>query len=162
MKLHTRTKTLFTLILSGFIFTHEVMAQSDWDFNLKDLHGTVLITNNVKRYRDTLVFEHPHTNRFRKIPIRNIQSINGRHPDSAGLRNQPYPTEAAALIRLRSGQLVSFWTGLITAGLIAVLPDAMIPVSLGGGGLSTIAFLSSYGGIRKMKKYQKTPVVLKF
>ncbi len=87
---------------------------------------------------------------------------NGHHPDSAGLRNHPYPTEAAALIRLRNGQLVSFWTGIITVGLIAVLPDAMIPISLGGSGLSAGAFLSSYGGIRKMKKYQKIPVVLKF
>lgn len=162
IKLHSLTKLNVIIALMGFLFADGVMAQSDWGYHLKDLNGTVMICNNVKRYRDTLVFQHPQTDDFLKIPVKNIMNINGRHPDSAGLRNQPYPTETAALIRLRNGQLLSFWTGIITAGLLAVLPDAVIPVSLTGGGLSTIAFLSSYGGIRKMKKYQKQPVLLNF
>lgn len=47
------------LTLLGFLFSHEVKAQSEWDYNLRDLNGTLLITNKVQRYRDTLVFEHP-------------------------------------------------------------------------------------------------------
>ncbi|MBU6323915.1 MAG: hypothetical protein KJS92_00370 [Bacteroidetes bacterium] len=148
--------------MSVFIFTLELTAQSGREYKLRDLHGTVLITQSLKRYRDTLVFQQPHTNSFRKIPVRSIQSINGHHPDSAGLRNQPYPTETAALIRLRKGQLVSFWVRPITTCLALVFSNAYLPIAITGGGVSLITYLSSYGGIRKMKKYQKTPLVLNY
>jgi hypothetical protein len=146
---------------SVFLITSGLQAQEVQMYKLQDVHGNIKATDWVKRYRDTLVFKQPSTSDRLKIALNNIQSINGKHPDSAGLRNHPYPTELRALNQLRYGQLGSFWIGLITGGVIAAYPDFVIPNAAVGGGVSTIVFLSSYGGIRRLIKYRKLPVVLR-
>lgn len=150
----------FIFLASIFLSGSALHAQELRIYILQDVHGNIKTTDWVKRYQDTLVFKQPYTRERFKISLNTIHSINGKHPDSAGLKNHPCPTELSALNRLRYGQLGSFWIALFTGGVIAAFPDAVIPFAVVGGGVSTFVFLRSYGGIRKLDKYRKLPVVL--
>jgi hypothetical protein len=129
-------------------------------FRIMDIQGKEHFTDFIRLYPDTLVCGPGGVRQgYFKIPIRNVAYINNVLPDSSGCERNPYPSEYMALRRMRGAQLGAFWTTLATTAILVSVPQALVPVAIGGGIVSGLLYLHSFSGVARLQEYRRMPVV---